>query len=152
MRVFIIGSKNLSVWMLNTLIEQGHEVIGALSRDLEPGMKPWLNELGHASLRDECKRHNIPCYEGMNVNSDKAIDILVESNLDVIFSCFWGQIIKQKVLDIPRLGIYNLHSAHLPLNRGSRPIPWAIIKGNCIQALPFIKCMQALTMGLYWGK
>lgn len=152
MRVFIIGSKNLSVWMLNTLIEQGHEVIGALSRDLEPGMKPWLNELGHASLRDECKRHNIPCYEGMNVNSDKAIDILVESNLDVIFSCFWGQIIKQKVLDIPRLGIYNLHTAHLPLNRGSRPIPWAIIKGELYTGITLHKMHAGVDNGPILGQ
>ena len=152
MRVFVIGSKDLSVWILNTLIEQGHEVIGAFSRDLEPGMKPWLNELGHASLRDECKHHNIPCYEGMNVNSDTAIDILVKSNLDVIFSCFWGQIIKEKVLDIPRFGIYNLHTAHLPLNRGSRPIPWAIIKGELYTGITLHKMHAGVDNGPILGQ
>ena len=130
MRTFVIGSKNLSVGILTALVDQGHQVLGVISRDLEPGMKVWHEKLDHKSLNEEATKLNIPVHEGLNVNSEESKHLLRELKLDIIFSCFWGQIIRQEVLDIPRLGIHNLHTAYLPLNRGSRPIPWSLIRGH----------------------
>ena len=62
MRVFLIGSKELSCLILDTLIEQGHEVLGVFSRDSEPGMKVW-HELNHRNLSELAKKYGIPFYE-----------------------------------------------------------------------------------------
>ena len=70
MRAFVIGSKNLSVEILKCLIDQGHQVLGVITRDEEPGMKVWHDKLGHASLNLEAKRFGIPVHEGLNVNAD----------------------------------------------------------------------------------
>lgn len=135
MRTFVIGSKKLSVIILRTLIEQGHEVLGVYSRDDEPGMRPWLGELGHPSLREEALKHGIPCHEGMKVNSEASRALLHSLDLDVIFSCFWSELFKKATLDIPKMGVFNLHTAYLPKNRGSRPLPWAIIEGETFTGL-----------------
>jgi methionyl-tRNA formyltransferase len=133
--------------MLQSLIDRGFEVLGAYTRDDEPGMKIWHNQLGHASLKDECAKRSIPFYEGMKVNSDESMRLLKSLELDIIFSCFWGEIIKQEILDIPRLGIYNLHTAYLPMNRGSRPIPWALIRGDSFTGLTIHKMYPGVDNG-----
>tara|TARA_B110000046_G_scaffold61562_1_gene69163 strand:+ start:1372 stop:2652 length:1281 start_codon:yes stop_codon:yes gene_type:complete len=130
MRTFVIGSKNLSVGVLRCLVDQGHEVLGVITRDLQPEMKVWHEQIGHKSLHEEAEKLQIPVHEGINVNSEICKELLRALKLEVIFSCFWGQIIRQDVLDIPRLGIFNLHTAYLPFNRGSRPIPWSLIRGQ----------------------
>ena len=147
MKTFVIGSKDLSVRILSTLLEQGHEVLGVFSRDDEPSMKVWHNDLGHDSLKLQAESRNIPAYEGMKVNSEEAQKLLRSLNLDIIFSCFWSEIIKQETLDIPRLGIFNLHTAYLPLNRGSRPIPWSLIEGEPFTGLTIHKMASGVDNG-----
>ena len=130
MRCFLIGSKELSVRVLEELIEQGHDVIGVLSRDHEKGMNVWLEELNHRSLKDRAKNLDIPVYEKLSINSNEMIEILKSENLDILFSVFWGEIVKKEVLNIPRLGCYNVHTAYLPNNKGSFPLAWAIINNE----------------------
>ncbi len=42
----------------------------------------------------------------------------------------YGQIISQRLIDIPRLGWINLHASLLPKYRGAAPINWAIVNGE----------------------
>src|SRR5206468_1217012 len=42
----------------------------------------------------------------------------------------YGQILKQPILDVPRLGILNVHASLLPRWRGAAPIPAAILAGD----------------------
>ena len=130
MRCFLAGSKALSVAVLDILIDEGHDVIGVMSRDHEKNMQTWMNELGHPSLKERAQKLNIPVYEKVSLNSSEMLYKLSEMNLDIIFSTFWGEIIKSPVLLLPKLGCINLHSAYLPLNQGSFPMAWAIINGE----------------------
>lgn len=114
MNCFLIGSKELSVKMLEELIKENFKIKGVLVRDSEQSMNVWLNELQHRSLKNKAEEYGIQVYENINVNSSQMIDILSEMDLDIIFSVFWGDIIKQTVLNIPRLGVFNLHTAYLP--------------------------------------
>lgn len=128
MRAFVIGSKELSCVILESMIECGYEVLGVYSRDREEGMKTW-HQLGHRSLEHLAIEKGIRVYDGMQVNSKKSIDLLASLNLDVIVSCFWSELFQETILNIPKLGVFNVHTALLPANRGSRPGPWAIISG-----------------------
>ncbi len=42
----------------------------------------------------------------------------------------YGQIIPQSIIDIPPLGIINVHASLLPKYRGAAPIQWAIANGE----------------------
>jgi methionyl-tRNA formyltransferase len=129
MRAFVIGSKTLSCVILDALLEQGHEVLGVYARDDEPGMQTW-HDLGHRNLAKEAEEKGIPVHLGIKVNSAASLDLLQSLDLDLILSCFWSEIFKEPILNLPKLGVYNFHTAKLPKNRGSRPLPWAMIKGE----------------------
>jgi methionyl-tRNA formyltransferase len=42
----------------------------------------------------------------------------------------YGQIIPQAIIDLPRLGIVNVHASLLPKYRGAAPIQWAVANGE----------------------
>jgi methionyl-tRNA formyltransferase len=42
----------------------------------------------------------------------------------------YGQIIPQTIIDLPELGIINVHASLLPKYRGAAPIQWAIARGE----------------------
>ncbi len=49
---------------------------------------------------------------------------------DGIIVVGYGKLIPQSIIDLPRLGIINLHASLLPKYRGAAPINWAIIEGE----------------------
>lgn len=56
--------------------------------------------------------------------------IIRELNPDVIVVAAYGQILPERILNIPRLGCINIHASLLPKYRGAAPIEWAIIDGE----------------------
>ena len=146
MRAFVIGSKELSCVILETMLSNGYEVLGVYSRDREPGMKTW-HDLGHRSLENLAVEKGIPVYDGMKVNSRESLELLSSLNLDIIISCFWSELFKESILNIPKLGVFNVHTALLPANRGSRPGPWAIIKGDETAGVTLHKMTQGVDDG-----
>jgi len=129
LKVFIIGSKELSCHILDAVESNGQTVVGVLSRDHEPGMRIW-HTMGHRSLEALATSRNIPVHKDISVNSETLLKIVSESEADLILSCFWSELFRDSILNATRLGAYNFHTAYLPRHRGSRPIPWAIIKGD----------------------
>lgn len=147
MRTVIIGSKRLSVELMHLLKQLGHDVCCVFTRDAEPGMRVWHEQLGHPSLHREAQLVGIRAYEGMNVNSPEALKLIETLELDAIFSCFWGEIMREPLLNLPRLGVFNFHTALLPKNRGSWPMAWAMIRGESHTGITLHKMMCGVDNG-----
>ncbi len=47
----------------------------------------------------------------------------------------YGKIIPQAIIDIPRLGLVNVHASLLPKYRGAAPIQWAIAEGETVTGI-----------------
>jgi methionyl-tRNA formyltransferase len=59
----------------------------------------------------------------------------------------YGQIIPQSVIDIPPLGILNVHASLLPKYRGAGPIQWAIINGETRTGVTIMRIDAGLDTG-----
>jgi len=139
MNVFLFGSKNLSVHVLKELHLQKFQIKGVLTRDHEPGMKVWHDKLNHMSLKEESSKLGIPIYENISINSKEFEDIFSNADIDFAIGVFWGEIIKEKILNLSKLGFFNLHTALLPRDRGSFPMAWPIINGEKYAGITFHK-------------
>ena len=60
------------------------------------------------------------------------VDDLRRLQPDLILVVAFGQMLSQEVLDIPALGVLNVHASLLPGYRGAAPINWAIINGDTL--------------------
>jgi polysaccharide deacetylase family protein (PEP-CTERM system associated) len=78
------------------------------------------------SLRRVARLTKSSCLKCGNINEEKGLDLLRSLDPDVILSIACPQILSKKVLGIPRLGAWNIHSALLPKNRGMLPTFWSL--------------------------
>jgi methionyl-tRNA formyltransferase len=72
---------------------------------------------------------------------------LKDKNPDVIVVVGYGQIISQRVIDLPRLGCVNVHSSLLPRLRGAAPINWAIVRGDKKTGVSTMQIVKKLDAG-----
>jgi methionyl-tRNA formyltransferase len=55
---------------------------------------------------------------------------LQQLDADVFVVVAYGQILSQKILDMPKLGCVNVHGSILPKYRGAAPIQWCLYHGE----------------------
>lgn len=67
--------------------------------------------------------------------------------IDLIVVASYGQIIPQKILDLPKYGALNIHPSLLPKYRGATPIPSAILAKESTTGVTIIKMIQKVDAG-----
>lgn len=77
---------------------------------------------------------------------------LQELQPDIILVMAYGHILPQVVLDIPRLGIYNIHTSLLPELRGASPIETAVASGFTESGLSLMQLVMRMDAGPICGQ
>lgn len=90
---------------------------------------PLPTALGFHSLRSVCAAHGTDYRIVEDVNDPAYLAQLRESEPDVIVSS-QGQLFQRALLELPRLGCINRHSALLPAYGGLKPVFWAMLAGE----------------------
>lgn len=76
-------------------------------------------------LRTIARRHGLPYHRTRNVMSDETLRFVRAAEPDVVVTLF-HQIVKRPLLELPRLGVVNIHPGLLPEFRGIQPYFWAL--------------------------
>ena len=66
-------------------------------------------------------------FKGNDFKSEKSLRLLVGLDLDYIIGIHFPYIVPSNVLNMPKVGVLNLHPAFLPFNKGWHTPSWAII-------------------------
>jgi methionyl-tRNA formyltransferase len=89
----------------------------------------------------------LPVFQPDRLSAPGEFEKLQALRPDAIVVVAYGQILKQNVLDLPRLGCINIHSSLLPRWRGAAPIQWAILGGDDESGVTTMKLVQKLDAG-----
>ena len=123
MRFAFAGDRQVSVNMLDYLIEKGHHPLALLVvSDSKATHQKALIE----SVSVDAKY----VFKGKEFNSEENIKALKALNLDYIIGVHFPYIIPNEVLSIPKIGFLNLHPSYLPYNKGWHTPSWAILEGT----------------------
>ena len=98
-----------------------YKVFNTISVKLFNGNFPGAFSVEHILLKN-----NIKIIELKNINSKESLHYLNSLSLDIIFSIAASQIFKKDVLNIPKIGCFNIHTSKLPKNRGMMPNFWSL--------------------------
>ena len=95
-----------------------------------PHLAEFLRHRGSLfrNLRDVGMAYGFPVAVCANQNSPAAVSLLHQWSPDLIVFT-GGNILRQPVLDVPRLGVFNVHLAMLPEVRGMSAPEWSLLKG-----------------------
>lgn len=127
MRVVFMGTPDIAATCLTKIIEDGFEVVGVYTQPDRPknrGMK-----LTASAVKEVALTHQIPVFQPENFKEDETVAQLQALKPDVCAVVAYGQILPQRVLDVPNRGCINIHASVLPQYRGSAPYQWAVLDG-----------------------
>lgn len=82
------------------------------------------------SVAGVCRRKEVATSVAADVNAEAFLDELRALEPDVIVSVSCPQIFKEPLIDLPRLGILNIHGSILPQYRGVMPSFWMLANGE----------------------
>jgi len=75
------------------------------------------------------------------------VQTLQKTRPDAMVVVGYGQIIPQSILDVPPLGIINVHGSLLPRYRGAAPIQWAVANGETLTGVTTMRIDAGLDTG-----
>jgi len=142
-RVIFFGTEAFAVKILASLIENpsAFTVAAVVTQPARPvGRKQIITPSPVASYAAE---HNLEILTPTTLKDAAVTPKLAEYAADVFVVAQYGMIIPQAILDIPAHGAVNVHASLLPRHRGASPVHAAILSGDEITGVTFMK-MDAL--------
>ena len=122
------------------------------SSALQLGVRILRSRLRHQSIREACARHGVPYGVARDVNAEDFLGQLRSLAPDVIVSVSCPQIFRAALIDLPRLGLLNIHGAILPHYRGVMPGFWMLANGERTAGVSVYLVNEALDAGDLCGQ
>jgi methionyl-tRNA formyltransferase len=144
-KVVFFGTPDFAVPTLRALYDSRHPIVGVVTQPdrargrgykarpgpvKQLGLDYGLTVLQPDRLRDEAFLHSL---RGLSA--------------DIGVVAAYGRILTDAVLEIPRLGLINVHASLLPKYRGAAPIHRAVIAGESETGITIMRVVAALDAG-----
>ncbi len=127
-RIAFAGDRDIGVAVLKFILRQGIPPLALLVSDA--GQASHSAEL--AALCAYLQPEQI--FRGREFRQAQGLAALRALNLDYIIGVHFPYLVPPPVLELPRIGVLNLHPAYLPYNRGWHTVSWALLEGTAIGA------------------
>lgn len=128
MRIVFMGTPAFALPALQRLVESEYEVVAVYTPPDRPagrGRQPTPSPVKAKALE-----FGLPVRQPLRVSAPDDAAELAALKPDLIVVAAYGQILRQRVLDIPPKGVVNIHPSLLPRHRGASPVAGAILAGD----------------------
>lgn len=145
MRVIYAGTPEFAVPALAAIIEAGFEVVLVITQPDRPagrGMK-----LRASPVKELALQHQLSVFQPETLRPQEVQDVIAAVQADVMVVAAYGLIIPTPVLNMPKLGCYNIHASLLPRWRGAAPIHRALQAGDQATGVTIMEVVPALDAG-----
>ena len=127
MRIVYLGTPEFAVAGLQTLVENGYNVVAAVTMPDKPAGRG--HQMQFSPVKEYALSQGIPVLQPEKLKDPEFVEQLRSYNADLqIVTAF--RMLPEVVWAMPRLGTFNVHGSLLPQYRGAAPINWAVINGE----------------------
>jgi methionyl-tRNA formyltransferase len=145
MRIVFLGSPEFALPALQKLIDDGHEIVGVFTQPDKPAGRG--RKLVAPPVKLLAQQHGLPVFQPKSISKPDSVEQMRALKPEVGVLAAYGQILRQPVLDVPPLGILNVHASLLPRWRGAAPIPASILADDAMTGATIMKVVLALDAG-----
>lgn len=146
LRVVFMGTAELAAASLEALCgAPGMQIVGVVSQPDKPKGRDL--KLQPTPVKQVALTHDLPVHQPEKARAPEFVSQLRAQAPDLIVVAAYGQILPQAILDIPKHGCLNVHTALLPKHRGAAPIQWAIFNGDPETGVTIMKMDAGLDTG-----
>lgn len=150
MRIIFAGTPEFAVPALAALINAGHDIVMVLTQPDRPagrGMKLQASPVKQLALQ-----HGLNVFQPEKLKPEEVQAQIAAANADVMIVAAYGLIIPTAVLNMPKLGCYNIHASLLPRWRGAAPIHRSLLAGDVQTGVTIMEVVPALDAGAMVSK
>ena len=144
-RLIFMGTPDFAVPTLKALIRHGHNVLAVVTQPDRP--KGRGKKLTAPPVKELALEHGIEVLQPEKASDDLFCAQIRAKEPDLIVVVAFGQILKKKLLDIPRWGVINAHASLLPNLRGAAPIQWTILNDESKAGLTVMQMDEGMDTG-----
>lgn len=145
LKILFMGTPEFAQTNLKALIDGGFNVVLALCQPDKPvGRKHILTAPPVKVLALE---NGIEVYQPDTLKTEEALEKLSAYDADLIVTAAYGKILPKAVLDLPKYGCINCHGSLLPARRGSAPVQRAVLEGDKVTGITFMKMDVGMDTG-----
>jgi methionyl-tRNA formyltransferase len=146
LRVVFMGTAEIGVPTLEALQnEPDFSLVAVVSQPDKPVGREL--KLQPTPIKKAAIRLELPVLQPAKARDEAFLLQLKELQPEVIVVFAYGQILPQRLLDIPRFGCINVHTSLLPRYRGASPIQAALLNGDEETGVTFMKMDAGLDTG-----
>ncbi len=146
MKIIFFGTGRFGLPALEALGRASkHRVVGVVTLADKP--KGRHLKRGPSAIREWAQERQIPVTEFAKDSLALIQDTLGRMNADIFVVISFGALLPESLLEIPKLGSFNVHSSLLPLYRGAAPIRWALRNGDAKTGVTVMKMIGRLDAG-----
>lgn len=147
MKVVFFGTPSFAANIFSYLLQSEIQVVAVVTQPDKP--KGRSKKLQPSELKKTVLEiaPDIPIYQPKKASSAEFIETIKKYDADFFVVAAFGQILKQELLEIPKIDCINVHTSLLPKYRGAAPIQRAIMNGESETGVTIMKMVLKLDAG-----
>ena len=144
-KIVFMGTPKFAVPILEMLIENYGVDLVITQPDKKVGRKKVLTP---PPVKVVALENNIKVLQPEKISTDEdTYNTLKELNPDIIITAAYGQLVPEKILEIPKHKCINVHGSLLPKLRGGAPIQYSILEDHGKTGITIMYMVKKLDAG-----
>jgi methionyl-tRNA formyltransferase len=145
LKVAFWGTPDFAAPPLRALLGEGFDVVAVVTQPDKPQGRS--REIVGPRIKQIAVEEGLTVLQPKNARDPALHDQLSELQPDISVVVAYGNILPQKIIDLPKQGTLNIHASLLPALRGAAPIQAAILQGLTETGVTIMRVVPALDAG-----
>lgn len=150
LRIAYFGTPEFAVPSLVRLMDSSHDVVAVVSQPDRP--KGRGHQVQSTPTRTAASQRGIPVLQPERIRDPAFLDQLRALQPDLGVVAAYGRILPDSLLELPPLGMINVHASILPFYRGAAPVHRAVIAGEAETGVTIMRVVSELDAGPTFAK
>lgn len=145
LRIVYFGTPAFAVPTLRALLDSSHTVVALVSQpDRGRGRGQQISPTPTKAVALEA---GVPVLQPLKLREQAFLSTIAGFDADLGVVAAYGRILPDALLNIPRLGMINVHGSLLPKYRGAAPVHRAVIAGESMTGITIMRVVTELDAG-----
>ena len=145
LRIVYFGTPAFAVPSLEALLHSRHDVAAVVSQPDRPRGRG--QQLQPTPTKQVALNHNVPVLQPTRIKDEAFLQQVSDLSPDLGVVAAFGRILPDGLLQIPPLGMINVHASLLPKYRGAAPVHRAVLAGDPETGVTIMRVVTELDAG-----
>ncbi len=145
LRLVFFGTPDFAVPTLERLLASPHGIVAVVTQPDRPRGRG--QHVRPEAVKVAAIERGLPVHQPDRASDARWLRTLATLQPDLGVVAAYGQLLSQELLDLPRLGMINVHASLLPRWRGAAPVHRAIMAGDRSTGVTIMRVVLALDAG-----